>query len=144
MADEHRHERRNAREHYATRDFGLGIRDRRQRFLPTEHGHAALPSATGATCGYQTDSSSKRPVSSATLASRRLEGALSFLRPKPLPRLYGGAKERKLTTKNQGREPCRLTLDAGRSISVFDILHLTLVRNDRRLKCKWDWAGELS
>ena len=118
MADEHRHERRNARSHFATGDLGLWTRAKRQRFLPTQYGHAALPPETGATCEYQIDSSSKRPVSSATLASRRLEGALSFLRPKPLPRLYGGAKERKLTTKNQVREPCRLTLDAGRSISV--------------------------
>jgi hypothetical protein len=117
MTDEHRHERRNARGAYATGDLGLWIRDLRQRFLPTENGHAALPSETGATCGYQSDSSSKRPVSSVTLASRRPKGALPFLRPKPLSRLSAEAKERKHTMKNQVREPCRLTLDAGRSIS---------------------------
>jgi hypothetical protein len=117
MADERRHERRNARGLYARGDLGLPIRVFRQRFLPTENGHAALLSGTGVTCGYQSDSSSKRPVSSVTLAFCRLEGALSFLRPKPLPRLSGEAKERKQTMKNQVREPCRLTLDAGRSIS---------------------------
>jgi hypothetical protein len=35
----------------------------------TEYCHAALPRAIGIICGYQSDSSSKRPVSSAFLAS---------------------------------------------------------------------------
>ena len=70
MADERRHDRRNARSPYATGDLGLRIRDVRQRFLPTEHGPVALPSETGAIYEYQIDSSSKRPVSSVTLASR--------------------------------------------------------------------------
>ena len=43
-------------------------RDVRQRPLPTEHGHAARHRATGATRGYQSDSSSKRPIQS--VASR--------------------------------------------------------------------------
>lgn len=108
MADERRHEWRNARRSFATGDFGLRTRAVRQRFLPTEHGHAALP--FGATCGYQSDSSSKRPVSSVISVSRRTEGTLPFLRPKPLPRLSGEAKERKQTMKIRVREPCRQSL----------------------------------
>lgn len=71
MADERRHDRRNARDNYATGGLGFWIRDSRQRFLPTEHGPVALPLETEATYEYQNDSSSKRPVSSVTLASRR-------------------------------------------------------------------------
>ncbi len=74
MADECRHDRRNARKAYATEGFGLRIRDSRQRFLPTEHGPVALPLETGATYEYQAESSSKRPTSSVTLGSRKLEG----------------------------------------------------------------------
>jgi hypothetical protein len=95
MADERRHDRRNARVSYATGSFGFRIRAFRQRFLPTEHGPAALSFERGTTCVYQIDSSSKRPVSSVTCASRRPEGTLPFLRPKPLSRLSSEAKERK-------------------------------------------------
>jgi putative transposase len=56
------------------------------------------------------DSSSKRPVSSVISVSRRTEGALPFLRPKPLPRLSGEAKERKQTMKIRVREPCGQSL----------------------------------
>ena len=80
MTDEHRHDRRNARKNYATGDLGLRIREPRQRFLPTEHGPVALPSETGVTYEYQIDSSSKRPVSSVTLASRRSKGKDQLLR----------------------------------------------------------------
>jgi len=71
MADEHRHDRRNARLYYATGGFGLRTRAARQRFLPTEHGPAALSFERRITCEYQIDSSSKRPVLSATLESRK-------------------------------------------------------------------------
>ena len=71
MVDERRHDWRNARAIYATGGFGRRIRDARQRFLPTEHGPVALPSETEATYEYQIDSSSKRPVSSVTLESRK-------------------------------------------------------------------------
>ena len=74
MADECRHDRRNARLTYATGGLGLWIRDARQRFLPTEHGPVALPLETGATYVYQAESSSKRPTSSVTLDSRRFGG----------------------------------------------------------------------
>ena len=74
MADESRHDRRNARVPYATGGLGLWIRDLRQRFLPTEHGPVALPLETKATYEYQGESSSKRPTSSVTLDSRRLGG----------------------------------------------------------------------
>jgi len=67
--------------------------------------------------GFQIDSSSKRPVSSVTCASRRPEGTLPFLRPTPLRRRSGEAKERKQTIEEEAREPCRLALDAGRSVS---------------------------
>ena len=69
MADADRHDRRNARCTFATGSFGFRIRVERQRIIPTEHGHAALP--LGVTCGYQSDSSSKRPSSSVIFASRR-------------------------------------------------------------------------
>jgi transposase len=48
---------------YATAPRAL-TRAPRQRHLPTEHGHAALRRLVGATHEYQSDSSSKRPVSS--------------------------------------------------------------------------------
>ncbi len=73
MADECRHDRRNARQTYATEGLGLRIRDVRQRFLPTEHGPVALPLETRATYEYQAESSSKRPTSSVILVSRKLE-----------------------------------------------------------------------
>ena len=69
MADERRHDRRNARSDFATGTLAFQIRVPRQRYLPTEHGPAALLFERGATCEYQSDSSSKRPASSATLAS---------------------------------------------------------------------------
>lgn len=37
----------------------------RPRLFPTQYGHAALHRAIDATCVYQSDSSSKRPVASA-------------------------------------------------------------------------------
>jgi hypothetical protein len=37
----------------------------RPRLFPTQYGHAALHRAIDATCAYQSDSSSKRPVASA-------------------------------------------------------------------------------
>jgi hypothetical protein len=37
----------------------------RPRLFPTQYGHAALHRAIEATCAYQSDSSSKRPVASA-------------------------------------------------------------------------------
>lgn len=74
MADEGRHERRNARLTYATGGLGLRIRDPRQRFLPTEHGPVALPSETRAIYEYQAESSSKRPTSSVTLEPRSFGG----------------------------------------------------------------------
>jgi len=74
MADEGRHDRRNARKPYATEGLGLRIRDARQRFLPTEHGPVALPSETRATYEYQDESSSKRQTSSATLGPRSFAG----------------------------------------------------------------------
>lgn len=74
MADGGRHERRNARACYATGSFGFRIRDPRRRLLPTDHGPAALSLERGVTCEYQTDSSSKRPVPSATLASPSKDG----------------------------------------------------------------------
>jgi hypothetical protein len=95
MADTGRHDRRNARFGFATGTLGSRTRDIRQRSLPTEHGPAALSSEWGTTCEYQIDSSSKRPTWSATLEPRK--GTLSFLRPKPLRRLSGVAKEGKLT-----------------------------------------------
>lgn len=45
------------------------IRATRRRLLPTEHCHAALPRAIEVTREYQSDSSSKRPGSSALSAS---------------------------------------------------------------------------
>jgi hypothetical protein len=48
----------------AMRQRAALIRDSRQRHLPTEHGHVALRRLVGATREYQSDSSSKRPVSS--------------------------------------------------------------------------------
>lgn len=81
MADERRHDRRNARLSYATGGLGLRIRDSRQRSLPTEHGPAALSPERGATCEYQIEPSSKRPVSSVTFASwefRRSRDALTL------------------------------------------------------------------
>jgi len=74
MADEGRHDRRNARKPYATEELALWIRDARQRFLPTEHGPVALPLETRATYEYQAESSSKRPTSSVTLGSRSFGG----------------------------------------------------------------------
>jgi hypothetical protein len=79
MADEVRHDRRNARCSYAAEGFGLRTRDTRQRFLPTEHGPVALLPETEVTCEYQSDSSSKRPVSSVHLASRSIRRTLSAL-----------------------------------------------------------------
>jgi hypothetical protein len=49
--------------------FGGATRDSRQRQLPTNHGHAALPSATR---GYQLDSSSKPPLELAVGAAQEL------------------------------------------------------------------------
>ena len=69
MADASRHDRRNARCTFATGSLCFRIRAERERILPTEYGHAALP--LGVTCGYQSDSSSKRPLSSVIFASRR-------------------------------------------------------------------------
>ena len=74
MADEGRHDRRNARKLYATGGCGLRIRAPRQRFLPTEHGPVALPSEMRATYEYQAESSSKRPTSSVTLGPRSFGG----------------------------------------------------------------------
>lgn len=65
MTDVGRHDRRNARCTFATGGFGFRTRAIRVRTLPTEHGHAALP--LGVTCGYQSDSASKRPTPSVTL-----------------------------------------------------------------------------
>lgn len=45
------------------------IRAARRRFLPTKNCHAALSRGIGITCEYQSDSSSKRPGSSALSAS---------------------------------------------------------------------------
>jgi hypothetical protein len=104
MADECRHDRRNARDFYAAEGLGLRIRDARQRFLPTEHGPAALSPERGVTCEYQNEPSSKRPASSAPLAPR--EGTLPSLRLTPLARRQGEAKGRKQTMDVQVREPC--------------------------------------
>ncbi len=54
--------------------FVLWTRDSRQRYLPTEDCHAALPRTLGATRGYQSDSSSKRPISSAVFGLHRPTG----------------------------------------------------------------------
>jgi len=48
-------------------------RDTRQRYLPTEYGHAARNRCAGGAREYQSDASSKRPASSAFPARRDLE-----------------------------------------------------------------------
>ena len=60
---------------FAVRHDGDAImtRDSRRRFLPTEHCHAALRRATGATRVYQSDSSSKSPAASAASPSPKAE-----------------------------------------------------------------------
>jgi len=44
----------------------------RLRLFPTDYGHAALRRAIGATCAYQSDSSSKRPGASVAFGTARL------------------------------------------------------------------------
>ena len=46
------------------------IRESRRRYSPTENGHAALHAATHVTRAYQSDSSSKQPLSSAAFSPR--------------------------------------------------------------------------
>lgn len=93
--DGFRYDRRNARSSYATGNSAFQIRAHRRRFLPTEHGHAALLPETGAIREYQSDSSSKRPVSSIPSASGIERPDASFPSPEAAPRLLCEAKERK-------------------------------------------------
>ena len=57
----------------------LRTRDSRQRYSPTENGHAALHLISNVTRAYQNDSSSKHPCSSAAL------GLKIRIRPSPVP-----------------------------------------------------------
>jgi hypothetical protein len=56
----------------------LRTRDSRQRYSPTENGHAALHSTLNVIRAYQNDSSSKHPCSSAAL------GLKMRIRPSPV------------------------------------------------------------
>ena len=67
--DEFRHERRTRGVAMRQAKECGRIRARRRRLLPTEHCHAALPGEIRVTREYQSDSSSKRPGSSALSAS---------------------------------------------------------------------------